>query len=223
MIATKGFNQDVELEDGFQRSIRFMRTRLDAVVDAAEKAGLTPSSFVHWAAAHATAEVLHLDGAASRPNRPNWSSGPSAASTCSRIRQAVALRLGGRRRPPCRRPRWTNSSPASTSNCCSKFRTRRASAPAHSRSVGREMPRKLVTPFDDGRESRYGRVSCSAPHTTRTTGSRGPASGTSLPTRSLRRSGDSVFRRTSPARAKRSDTNSRFARQGSTGDPAGGP
>ncbi|MYH58951.1 MAG: hypothetical protein F4145_13370 [Boseongicola sp. SB0675_bin_26] len=46
----------------FQRSIRFTKAEWDAVVEAAEKAGLTPSSFVRRAAARAAADDLHLDG-----------------------------------------------------------------------------------------------------------------------------------------------------------------
>ena len=45
----------------FQRSIRFTKTEWDAVVEAAEKAGLTPSSFVRRAAARAAADDLHLE------------------------------------------------------------------------------------------------------------------------------------------------------------------
>ena len=45
----------------FQRSIRFTKPEWDTVVEAAEKAGLAPSSFVRRAAARAAADDLHLD------------------------------------------------------------------------------------------------------------------------------------------------------------------
>ncbi len=51
----------------FQRSIRFTKAEWDAVVEAAEKAGLTPSSFVRRAAARTAADDLHLDGSALTP------------------------------------------------------------------------------------------------------------------------------------------------------------
>ena len=51
----------------FQRSIRFTKGEWDAVVEAAEKAGLTPSSFVRRAAARAAANDLQLDGGALTP------------------------------------------------------------------------------------------------------------------------------------------------------------
>ncbi|MXW85370.1 MAG: hypothetical protein F4Z55_05420 [Boseongicola sp. SB0667_bin_21] len=51
----------------FQRSIRFTKAEWDAVVEAAEKAGLTPSSFVRRAAARAAADDLRLDGGGLTP------------------------------------------------------------------------------------------------------------------------------------------------------------
>ena len=51
----------------FQRSIRFTKTEWDAVVEAAEKAGLTPSSFVRMAAARAADDDLHLDAGGLKP------------------------------------------------------------------------------------------------------------------------------------------------------------
>ena len=51
----------------FQRSIRFTKGEWESVVEAAEKAGLTPSSFVRRAAARAAADDLHLDGGGLTP------------------------------------------------------------------------------------------------------------------------------------------------------------
>ena len=51
----------------FQRSIRFTKAEWDDVVDAAEKAGLTPSTFVRRAAARAAAEDLHVEGGGLTP------------------------------------------------------------------------------------------------------------------------------------------------------------
>ena len=46
----------------FQRSIRFTKNEWDAVVEAAEKAGMSPGSFVRKAAARAAADDLYLYG-----------------------------------------------------------------------------------------------------------------------------------------------------------------
>ncbi len=51
----------------FQRSIRFSKSEWDAVVEAAEKAGMAPSSFVRRAAARAAADDLHLNGGSLTP------------------------------------------------------------------------------------------------------------------------------------------------------------
>ncbi len=51
----------------FQRSIRFTQNEWDAVVEAAEKAGITPGSFVRRAAARAAADDLHLHGGGLTP------------------------------------------------------------------------------------------------------------------------------------------------------------
>ncbi len=51
----------------FQRSIRFTKNEWDAVVEAAEKAGITPGSFVRRAAARAAADGLHLHGGGLTP------------------------------------------------------------------------------------------------------------------------------------------------------------
>ena len=51
----------------FQRSIRFSDLELDAVIQAAEKAGLTPGAFVRKAAARAAADDLHLYGGGLTP------------------------------------------------------------------------------------------------------------------------------------------------------------
>ena len=51
----------------FQRSIRFTKNEWDAVVEAAEKAGITPGSFVRKAAARAAADDLYLYGGGLTP------------------------------------------------------------------------------------------------------------------------------------------------------------
>lgn len=51
----------------FQRSIRFKKDEWDAVVEAAEKAGMTPGSFVRQAAARAAADDLYLYGGGLTP------------------------------------------------------------------------------------------------------------------------------------------------------------
>ena len=51
----------------FQRSIRFTNNEWDAVVEAAEKAGITPGSFVRKAAARAAADDLYLYGGGLTP------------------------------------------------------------------------------------------------------------------------------------------------------------
>ncbi|MCY4394635.1 MAG: hypothetical protein OXC10_05830 [Rhodospirillaceae bacterium] len=51
----------------FQRSIRFTENEWDAVVEAAEKAGLAPSSFVRRAAARSAADDLYLYGGGLTP------------------------------------------------------------------------------------------------------------------------------------------------------------
>ena len=51
----------------FQRSIRFTNNEWDAVVEAAEKAGITPGSFVRKAAARAAANDLYLYGGGLTP------------------------------------------------------------------------------------------------------------------------------------------------------------
>ena len=51
----------------FQRSIRFTKNEWDAVVEAAEKAGITPGSFVRKAAARAAANDLYLYGGGLTP------------------------------------------------------------------------------------------------------------------------------------------------------------
>ncbi len=51
----------------FQRSIRFKKDEWDAVVEAAEKAGMTPGSFVRKAAARAAADDLYLYGGGLTP------------------------------------------------------------------------------------------------------------------------------------------------------------
>ena len=51
----------------FQRSIRFTKDEWDAVVEAAEKSGMTPSSFVRKAAARAAADDLYLYGGGLTP------------------------------------------------------------------------------------------------------------------------------------------------------------
>ena len=50
-----------------QRSIRFTKNEWDAVVEAAEKAGIIPGSFVRKAAARAAADDLDLYGGGSTP------------------------------------------------------------------------------------------------------------------------------------------------------------
>ena len=52
----------------FQRSIRFKNNEWDAVVEAAEKAGITPGSFVRKAAARAAADDLYLYGGGLTPD-----------------------------------------------------------------------------------------------------------------------------------------------------------
>ena len=51
----------------FQRSIRFTENEWDAVVEAAEKAGITPGSFVRKAAARAAVDDLSLYGGGLTP------------------------------------------------------------------------------------------------------------------------------------------------------------
>ncbi len=51
----------------FQRSIRFTRNEWDTVVEAAERAGITPGSFVRKAAARAAADDLYLYGGGLTP------------------------------------------------------------------------------------------------------------------------------------------------------------
>ena len=51
----------------FQRSIRFTKNEWDAVVEAAEKAGMSPGSFVRKAAARAAADDLYLYGGGLTP------------------------------------------------------------------------------------------------------------------------------------------------------------
>ena len=51
----------------FQRSIRFTRNEWNAVVEAAEKAGITPGSFVRKAAARAASDDLYLYGGGLTP------------------------------------------------------------------------------------------------------------------------------------------------------------
>ena len=51
----------------FQRSIRFTNNEWDAVVEAAEKAGIAPGSFVRKAAARAAADDLYLYGGGLTP------------------------------------------------------------------------------------------------------------------------------------------------------------
>ena len=51
----------------FQRSIRFTKNEWDTVVEAAEKAGITPGSFVRKAAARAAADDLYLYGGGLTP------------------------------------------------------------------------------------------------------------------------------------------------------------
>ena len=51
----------------FQRSIRFSDGEWDAVVEAAEKAGMTPGTFVRKAAARAAADDLYLYGGGLTP------------------------------------------------------------------------------------------------------------------------------------------------------------
>ena len=51
----------------FQRSIRFTQNEWDAVIEAAEKAGITPGSFVRRAAARAAADDLYLFGGGLTP------------------------------------------------------------------------------------------------------------------------------------------------------------
>ena len=51
----------------FQRSVRFTENEWDAVVEAAEKAGIAPGSFVRRAAARAAADDLYLYGGGLTP------------------------------------------------------------------------------------------------------------------------------------------------------------
>lgn len=51
----------------FQRSIRFTKNEWDAVVEAAEKAGIAPGSFVRRAAARAASDDLYLYGGGLTP------------------------------------------------------------------------------------------------------------------------------------------------------------
>ena len=51
----------------FQRSIRFTKNEWEAVVEAAEKAGMSPGSFVRKAAARAAADDLYLYGGGLTP------------------------------------------------------------------------------------------------------------------------------------------------------------
>lgn len=51
----------------FQRSIRFTKNEWDAVIEAAEKAGMAPGSFVRRAAARAAADDLYLYGGGLTP------------------------------------------------------------------------------------------------------------------------------------------------------------
>ena len=51
----------------FQRSIRFSESEWDAVIEAAEKAGMTPGTFVRKAAARAAADDLYLYGGGLTP------------------------------------------------------------------------------------------------------------------------------------------------------------
>jgi len=51
----------------FQRSIRFTNNEWDAVVEAAEKAGIAPGSFVRKASARAAADDLYLYGGGLTP------------------------------------------------------------------------------------------------------------------------------------------------------------
>ena len=51
----------------FQRSIRFTKNEWDAVIEAAEKAGITPGAFVRQAAARAAADDLYLYGGGLTP------------------------------------------------------------------------------------------------------------------------------------------------------------
>ena len=51
----------------FQRSIRFTKNEWDAVIEAAEKAGITAGAFVRKAAARASADDLYLYGGGLTP------------------------------------------------------------------------------------------------------------------------------------------------------------
>ncbi|MDE0002618.1 MAG: hypothetical protein OXQ29_07975 [Rhodospirillaceae bacterium] len=51
----------------FQRSIRFTKNEWDTVLEAAEKAEITPGSFVRKAAARAAADDLYLYGSGLTP------------------------------------------------------------------------------------------------------------------------------------------------------------
>ncbi len=52
----------------FQRSIRFTKNEWDTVIEAAEKAGITPDSFIRKAAARAAADDLYLYGGGLTPD-----------------------------------------------------------------------------------------------------------------------------------------------------------
>ena len=92
----------------FQRSIRFTNNEWDAVVEAAERAGIAPGSFVRKAAARAAADDLYLYGggltpelAESDPADPPWCPPahlPEAGGT-RRIGEGSALRQSCRGRP----------------------------------------------------------------------------------------------------------------------------
>ena len=51
----------------FQRSIRFTKSEWDAIIEAAEKAKMTPGAFVRKAAARAAADDLYLYGGGLTP------------------------------------------------------------------------------------------------------------------------------------------------------------
>ena len=51
----------------FQRSIRFTKNEWDTVVEAAEKAGISPGSFVRRASARAAGDDLYLYGGGLTP------------------------------------------------------------------------------------------------------------------------------------------------------------
>ena len=74
----------------FQRSIRFTNNEWDAVVEAAEKAGIAPGSFVRKAAARAAADDLYLYGGGLTPE---------LADLIQRTHRAVHLLTYVKRRP----------------------------------------------------------------------------------------------------------------------------